>query len=99
GWVVAAWQVTLGFAVGLPFSYLLGVIGLVILVIAVRRWQTFGTRLAVLNGAGVVIFLVVTYLMTVPYRQVVTDYGFVRPWDEVKVFSPPADGLFTTLSS
>jgi hypothetical protein len=99
GWVVAAWQVTLGFAVGLPFVYLLGVIGLVILVTALRRWRTFGTRLAVLNAAGAAVFLVVTYLMTVPYRQVVTDYGFVRSWEEVKVFSPPANGLFTTLST
>jgi hypothetical protein len=99
GWLVAAWQVTLGFAVGLPFVYLLGVVGVVILVTALRRWRDFGTRLAVLNGAGVVVFLVVTYLMTIPFRQVVTDYGFNRPWEEVQVFSPPADGLFTTLSS
>jgi hypothetical protein len=37
GWLVAAWQLTIGFALGLPFAYLLGVIGVVVLLIAPVR--------------------------------------------------------------
>ncbi|GHG05061.1 MULTISPECIES: hypothetical protein [Amycolatopsis] len=99
GWLIAAWQVTLGFAVGIPFVYLLGVIGLVLLVTAVRGWRRFGTRLFVADAAGAAVFLVVTYLMTIPYRQVVEQYGFTRGWDEVQLYSPPPQGLLGTLAS
>ncbi|WIX86940.1 hypothetical protein [Amycolatopsis sp. DG1A-15b] len=99
GWAVAAWQVTLGFAVGMPFIYLLGVVGLVVLITAVRRWPRFGTRLAVADGAGVVVFLAVTYLMTIPYRRVVDEYGFTRAWKEVQLYSPPPQGLLAAPDS
>lgn len=99
GWLVAAWQVTLGFAVGMPFIYLLGVVGVILLVTAVRGWQRFGTRLAVADGAGIVVFLVVTYLMTIPYRRVVDEYGFTRSWQEVQLYSPPPQGLLAAPDS
>ena len=38
GWLVAAWQLTIGFTLGLPFAYLLGVIGVLVLLIAPIRW-------------------------------------------------------------
>jgi hypothetical protein len=91
GWLVAAWQVTLGFAIGLPFAYLLGVLAVVLVVTAVRH--RFGARLAIADGAGIAVFLVVTYLMTIPYRRVVDQYGFTRSWREVQQFSPPPQGL------
>ena len=93
GWLVAAWQVTLGFATGMPFVYLLGGIGVVLLVTAVRRRRPFGTRLAVADGVGAVVLVVVTYLMTIPYRRVVDEYGFTRSWSEVQSYSPPPQGL------
>jgi hypothetical protein len=37
GWTVAAWQLTIGFANGLPFGYLLAVIGVLILLITPIR--------------------------------------------------------------
>jgi hypothetical protein len=37
GWLVAAWQLTIGFAGGLPFGYLLGGIGVLVLLIAPIR--------------------------------------------------------------
>ena len=37
GWLVAAWQLTIGFAGGLPFGYLLGGIGVLVLLIAPVR--------------------------------------------------------------
>ncbi|MFJ1762738.1 hypothetical protein ACIOD2_20640 [Amycolatopsis sp. NPDC088138] len=93
GWVVAAWQVTLGFATGMPFVYLLGGIGVVLLVAAVRRRRPFGTRLVVADGVGAVVLVVVTYLMTIPYRRVVDEYGFTRSWSEVQYYSSPPQGL------
>jgi hypothetical protein len=37
GWLVGAWQLTIGFANGLPFAYLLAVIGVLVLLIAPAR--------------------------------------------------------------
>ena len=93
GWVVAAWQITLGFAIGLPFAYLLGGVGVVLVVTAVRHRHRFGARTALADGAGSAVFAVVTYLMTIPYRRVVDQYGFTRSWREVQQFSPPPQGL------
>ncbi|SDT73781.1 hypothetical protein [Actinoplanes derwentensis] len=37
GWLVATWQLTLGFSLGIPFAYVLGLLVIVILVAAVYR--------------------------------------------------------------
>ncbi|WP_203743669.1 hypothetical protein [Actinoplanes cyaneus] len=42
GWLVAIWQLTLGFALGVPFAYLLGAIVLVLLIVVpIRRFRQF----------------------------------------------------------
>jgi hypothetical protein len=47
GWVVAAWQLTIGFALGLPFGYLLAAIGLLaVLVTPIRKLRARRQRRA-----------------------------------------------------
>ena len=43
GWLVAAWQMTLGFTLGLQFAYLLAVLG-AIAVVALVRWRASAAR-------------------------------------------------------
>lgn len=92
GWLIAAWQVSLGFAIGLPFIYLMGVVGLVIAAVVWRR----GSRVVIANAYGAAVFLVVTWFMVAPYLRVQDIYGFKRTWNEIEVFSPPVNGLWTT---
>ncbi len=42
GWLVATWQLSLGFALGLPFAYLLGAILVVLLIVVpIRRFRQY----------------------------------------------------------
>jgi hypothetical protein len=95
GWVIALWQVSISFSVGIPFVYVLGVVGLVVVVVNVRRRRQLGWRLPVFNGIGLVVFLVGTYLLTLPYLKVISLYGFERFWHEVQAFSAPPQALLT----
>jgi hypothetical protein len=95
GWLIAAWQVSIGFAVGLPFVYLMALLGLAIIVANVLRRRVLGTRFLVMNGVGMLVFAGVTYLMTIPYRRVIERYHAIRTWDEVVRNSPPPQGLIT----
>ncbi|WP_147454975.1 hypothetical protein [Saccharothrix australiensis] len=95
GWLVAAWQITIGFATGIPFFYLMAGIGVVALVVVLRRRAEFGNRVLVANVVGGAVFLVVTLLMAIPYLQVVERYGFTRAWKEIVELSPPPAGLVT----
>ncbi|RAS68016.1 hypothetical protein C8D87_10276 [Lentzea atacamensis] len=92
GWLIAAWQVSIGFAIGLPFVHLMGVVGLVI---AFTSWRR-GSRVVIANTYGAAVFLVVTWFLVVPYMRVLDSYGFKRTWREIEVFSPPVNGLWTT---
>lgn len=95
GWLVAAWQMTIGFALGIPFLYLMALVGLTIVVVNVVRRRALGVRSNVANGVGLVIFLGVTYLMVTPYLRAVDLYHFTRTLNEVQAFSPPPVGLLT----
>jgi hypothetical protein len=95
GWLIAAWQVTLGFAVGVPFVYLTGLIALVVVAVTVLRRREPGRRMVIVNGVGIGVFLAVTYLMTIPYRRVVDTYHFTRTWNEVVELSPVPRGFVT----
>lgn len=95
GWAIAAWQVSLGFAVGVPFVYAMGIVGLVIAVFMVTRRKIIGMWLIVANGVGMALFLAATYLMSIPYRRAVDDYGLKREWQELVALSPPPQALLT----
>jgi hypothetical protein len=103
GWLTAAWQISLGFGIGLPFAYILAVI-VVITAIAwcVRRawfWSVrrpFGLRLAFADLAGGAIFAATGALLSIPYFKVAELHPYARrSVEEVAAFSPPPGGFFT----
>jgi hypothetical protein len=91
GWLVAAWQMTLGFTLGLQLAYLLLVLGTVVVV----RWlqqgrPRHGRRVVGASAAGMVVFVAVTALMAVPFLRVHHKYPEAKmPVEEVAFFSPP----------
>lgn len=96
GWVVATWQFSLGFSLGLPFAIVLAG---VLLVIAVATWikrlrsrsRVLGWQLLVTNQLGALIFLGVGALIAVPYLRT-TGAGPATP--EIEFYSPPWRSLF-----
>ncbi|KDN16814.1 hypothetical protein [Amycolatopsis rifamycinica] len=91
GWLLAAWQVSIGWAIGLPFVYLMALVGIAI---ALYAWR-LGRRMVIANVVGVVAFLGIVWWLVVPFLRVRSEYGFTRTWREVEVFSPPVNGLWT----
>jgi hypothetical protein len=96
GWLVAAWQVSLGFGIGLGFVYLLA-LACVCAAIGwlVRGRPPLGRRLILADLTGGLIFTAVTAFFAYGYQQVRELYPNVtRSWDYVAVFSPTPRGLF-----
>jgi hypothetical protein len=91
GWLVAAWQMSLGLTLGLQFAYLLLVLGAVVIVFWIRQGRPRPSR-AVLQGSavGVAVFAIVTALVTQPPLRVHRDHPEARfPTAEVAFYSPP----------
>ncbi|HEY0700888.1 MAG TPA: hypothetical protein VGD43_24155, partial [Micromonospora sp.] len=101
GWLVAAWQLSLGFGIGLAFAYVVAVIVLVALVAwYVRRtwfWavkRPFGRRLFLADLFGGVVFAATGALLSLPYFKVADLHPYAkRSVAELQTFSPPARGL------
>lgn len=91
GWLVAAWQMTLGFNLGLQLAYLLLVLGGGVVVRWLRRgWPHPGGSVLRASAVGVAAFVVVTALVAAPYLRVQYDYPEAKmPTAEVAYFSPP----------
>jgi hypothetical protein len=89
GWLVAAWQVSLGFTLGLQFAYLLAVIAL----IAVVWWWRAGRpapprRLLAISCIGIALCGLVTVYEARPYLKVAAEYPTAkRTLKEVKNYS------------
>ncbi|MBE1492682.1 hypothetical protein [Plantactinospora soyae] len=101
GWLVAAWQMTLGFGIGLPFGYVLALVCLAAVGTFGWSWwrrsrPVFGRRLLVADLAGGVVFTGVTLLMALPYLEVVARHpAGRRTLEHVAQFSPPMRGFLT----
>ncbi|WP_027661582.1 hypothetical protein [Salinispora fenicalii] len=103
GWLVAAWQLSLGFGIGLPFAYVLAGIGLVATVTwFLRRWvvrpvrRPFGRRLFTADVVGGLIFAAVGGLLALPYFTVAELHPQAeRTAADLAWFSPPATGFLT----
>jgi hypothetical protein len=91
GWLVAAWQMTLGFNLGLQLAYLLLFLGAGVAVLWLRHGRPRPSRAVVRASAGgVAAFVVVTALVAAPYVRVQQDYPeATMPTAEVAFFSPP----------
>jgi hypothetical protein len=90
GWLVAAWQMTLGFTLGLQLAYLLGVLAIVALVAVARRPALRpGRRVAAATAIGAVAFVLVSALMARPYLRVIDAHPEAgRAPAYVESFSP-----------
>jgi hypothetical protein len=99
GWCVAAWQLSLGFGIGLPFAYVLALI----VVVAAIRWllrgrPALGRRLLIFNGAGALLFGAVGGAMGWPYLQVIKlhpEAADQRSLAAVQLYSPPLRAFLT----
>jgi len=97
GWLVAAWQVTLGFGVGLQWGYLLGCVVLA----AAVGWLRAGRpglprRLLAADAAGALAFAAVAGVFALPYLRAVRDHPEARRGvADLELFSPPLRGLWT----
>ncbi|MEH1164930.1 pentapeptide MXKDX repeat protein [Micromonospora sp. CPCC 205539] len=102
GWLVAAWQLSLGFGIGLPFAYFLaGAVLVAAVLFVVRRLRTgqappFGRRLLVADLVGGALFAGVGLLMAIPFFKVTELHPYAeRTIGDISLFSPPATGFVT----
>lgn len=97
GWVVATWQITLGFGIGVVFGYVLG--GSVALLAAGwllrARYRRLLTRRFVLADVlGALAFLATAALLAIPYQRVIEAHPEAkRTPDWLPMFSPPPKGF------
>lgn len=102
GWLLAAWQISLGFGIGLPFAYVMaGIVVVSGVWLLVRRFVSgpfpFGGRLFTANLFGGLVFAAVGVLMALPYLRVAELHPYaVRSEAEVGLYSPPLFGFFVS---
>lgn len=76
GWIVAAWQVSLGFTLGMQLGYLLAFLGVLV---AIALWrggrEKFPPRhVLVATAVGGLIFLVTAVTLALPYQRVLSEH-------------------------
>ncbi|MEJ3742367.1 hypothetical protein WEI85_03605 [Actinomycetes bacterium KLBMP 9797] len=94
GWLVAAWQITLGFGIGLVFAYVIALIGVAayagLLWRKIRRRPGLGLRLTLTNLVGGVIFASMGALLSLTYFDVAHLHPeATRTVNDLRAFSPP----------
>jgi hypothetical protein len=95
GWLVAAWQLTLGWNLGVPLAYALAAICTFSAILWLAHGRpAFDRRLLIATACGGVVFLSVAAVLAQPYLAVADDYPEARRTvDQVRLFSPPIDGF------
>jgi hypothetical protein len=95
GWLVASWQITLGFTLGLQFAYLLAILVAAVLIVWLRRRRPrFERSLVVATALGMCVFVFVSIMQARPYFRVIHDHPEARrTTDLVAHFSPPLKGF------
>jgi hypothetical protein len=94
GWLVAAWQFSLGFTLGLQLAYLLAVLGVLGLVYAWRRrpvqQSVLPRSVLVATACGAAALAATALLIARPYMQVLDDHPEAhRTRAQVAGLSPP----------
>lgn len=94
-WAVAAWQISIGFAIGLPFAYLIALLVATCAVVWWRRGRpAIPRRILVAGAGGAAVFAVVIGLVALPYFRVADAHPeATRPPSTVEAFSGPASAL------
>jgi hypothetical protein len=96
--LVAAWQVSIGFAIGLPFTYLLALLVAIGAVVWWRRGRpSVDRRMLTAGVAGAVIFTVIVGLISLPYFRVADAHDeATRPPSTVESFSGDPEAFLLT---
>lgn len=107
GWLVATWQVSLGFGLGVPFGYLLAGIVVVSAVIWAVKRHHLDWRLLCVDAVGALGFAVASLALSLPYFQVLREHpeaarspeylDFFSPTWSGFLISPPESGLWGDL--
>jgi hypothetical protein len=89
GWLVTAWQISLGFSLGLQFAYLLALLAALAVVVFLRSGAPLPSRrLFAVTFTGLAIVGAVTAYQARPYLKVAHDYPTAkRTIREVKTYS------------
>lgn len=96
GWLGAAWQMTLGFTLGLQLAYLLAALALILACswVKSRPSRPFSTHLVAASAAGLCVFALVTFLQARPYFRVIDAHPEAeRTAAQVASLSPPVAGF------
>jgi len=95
GWLVASWQVSLGWNLGLPFLYVLAFLAAVAAIWWLVRGRPEASRaLFISTAAGVAALLAVSAVLARPYFAVLEDHPEAkRSKDVVAFWSPPVRSL------
>lgn len=100
GWLVALWQISLGWNLGLPFAYLLAVLAAGAIVLWLRAGRSAQPRVvwaATLGGTAVLV--AGTLLLALPYIHVLSRHPEARRTpDLLFYFSPTGRGLLAAPS-
>jgi hypothetical protein len=100
GWLVAGWQISLGFTLGLQFAYLLAVLA----ALAFIHWWRAGRpalprQLVAVTLAGMAVVGIVTIYQARPYLKVASEYPTAkRTLKEVKNYSAGPAALLAASS-
>jgi hypothetical protein len=90
GWLVAAWQLSLGFTLGLQLAYLLGALGLAGVVWSWRRRRRLPPPVLAATLCGLIALAATAVLLSRPYVQVLDDHPEAhRTRAQVVGLSPP----------
>jgi hypothetical protein len=103
GWLVSAWQISLGFTLGLQYAYLLAVLAVLVAIHWWRRGSSRGPlisrRLVIVTAVGVAALGAITIYQARPYLKVAADYPTAkRTIKEVKNYSSGPAALISASS-
>jgi hypothetical protein len=74
GWIAAAWQLSLGFSLGLQLAYVLALLGVGVLVWAWRSGRRPSRRVVLAAALGGLVFCALAVAMARPYLEVGRDH-------------------------
>jgi hypothetical protein len=90
GWLVAAWQLSLGFTLGLQLGYLLLVLGAIAIFYGVRAGRRLSRPVLTVTAVGLAAFALTGVLLGRPYMQVLDQHPEAkRDTVHVAKLSPP----------
>lgn len=94
GWLVAAWQFSLGFSLGLQLAYLLAVLGVGFGIYLWRQRSPLGRGVVTATAAGMLAFALTAFVLARPYLEVLDDHPEAhRTHHQVAGLSPPLRAL------